>query len=215
MDIEKFYKNKNKYEALELKALKDGKNAKCLFCKKPVGMKFTVGATTLFAECGAYGSTKGCDYKLEIDKEEYGQIDDAMLSKKNEIATLEENIVVLKFNHLFKFQNTAQTTGEFEMLKSRLETIKLEYAALLQQKKRPNDKLISDSKTELQRVINDMKNITKVSEIIEIQNTTIQRLASVISEESYKHKEVISSNDGLNHRLLTQTDTILSNEIKV
>ena len=101
------------------------------------------------------------------------------------------------------------------MLKSRLETIKLEYAALLQQKKRPNDKLISDSKTELQRVINDMKNITKVSEIIEIQNTTIQRLASVISEESYKHKEVISSNDGLNHRLLTQTDTILSNEIKV
>jgi len=215
MDIEKFYKDKNKYERMELIALKDGKKPKCLYCKKPVGMIFAIEPTKLIAECSAHASSDGCDYKLVIDKEDYMQIDDKLLALKSEIAQVEEKIIIVKFNHLFKYDTTAQTTEEFELLKDMLEALKIEYTSMLQQKYIPNDKRISETKTELQRVINEIKNIENVSEVIDIQNTTIKELNNTIGELSYKHKEVISSKDALHHRLLTQSHTILTNEIKV
>ena len=215
MEVEKFYKDKNKYEKMELIALKDDKKAKCLYCKKLVGMKFTVEPSRLMAECGAYGSTKGCDYKLVIDKETFVQIDDKLLFLKTEIKQIEENIILVKFNHLFKFETTLQTTEEFDTLKLKLEALKMEYTTILQRKYIPNYNLIVENKTELQRVINEIKNIDNVSEIIDIQNTTIKELNIDIATLSYKHKEIISSKDKLNHRLLTQEHTIKSNEIKV
>ena len=94
----------------------------------------------------------------------------------------------------------------------------MEYATILQRKYIPNYNLIFETKTELQRVISEIKNIDNVSEIIDIQNTTIKELNKTIATLSYKHIEIISSKDKfkhLNHRLLTQEYTIKSNEIKV
>lgn len=215
MDIGKFYKDKAKYEKLELIALKGKKKPKCFNCKKLVGMKFTVTPLKLVSECGAYNTTEGCDYKFKIDKDEYMLIDDKLMSINTEIAKLEENIIVVKYNHLFKLATTDQTRLEFERLKQRLVTIKQEHAAMLPRKYIPNYKLINDSKRELLRVINEMKTMESVSEIIDVQNTTIEQLNKVISDESFKHKEVISSKDNLKHRLVTQIYTIHSNEIKL
>ena len=214
-NIEKYYKDKNKYERMELVALKNGKKPKCLYCKNPVGMKFTIESSKIIAECGSHGSSDGCDYKLEIDKGRYIQINDKLSALKSEIDQIEEKIIIVKFNHLFKFDTTAQTNQEFETLKGVLETLKMEYTSLLQQKYLPNEKLISETKTELHRVVNEIKKIENVSEVIDIQNTTIKHLNDTIGALSYKHKEVISSKDGLEHRLLTQPYTVLSNEIKL
>lgn len=215
MDIEKFYKDKNKYERMELIALKDGKKPKCLYCKKAVGMIFAIEPTKLIAECGSHGSSDGCDYKLEIDKGKYIQINDKLSALKSEIEQAEEKIIIVKFNHLFKFDTTAQTNQEFETLKGVLENLKMEYTSLLQQKYLPNEKLISETKTELHRVVNEIKKIETVIEVIDIQNTKIKHLNDTIGALRYKHKEVISSKDGLEHRLLTQPYTVLSNEIKL
>jgi hypothetical protein len=216
MDIEKFYKDKKKYERLELVLLKDGKKPKCFYCKKSVGMIFEISPSSLLAECGAHNSPEGCDYKLEIVKDKYIQIDTKLSSIKSIIDMVEEDIISVKFNHLFKFTTTEQTTVEFETLKQRLETLKTEYASLLQKKYIPNNKLIDETKTDLQRVINEIKNIDNFREIINIQNTTINKLNSTIDTLSYKHKEVIYSKDNEPHyRLLTQPYTILSNEIKL
>jgi hypothetical protein len=214
-EMDKFYKDKTRYERMELIALTDAKQPKCLYCKKEVGMRFVVESSILIAECGAHGLPEGCDYKLRIDKGQYMQITDKLSDLKSEIDQLEEKIIVVKFNHLFKFQSTAQTSEEFKLLKTQFETRKMEYTSLLQQKYIPNEKLISETKTQLYSVINDIKIIENVSEVIEIQNSTIKKLNNTISDLSYKHKEVISSKDALEHRLLTQTYTILSNEIKV
>jgi hypothetical protein len=214
-DIEKFYKDKQKYERMELVALKADKKPKCLYCKKPVGMLFAIESSTLIAECGAHGSSDGCDYKLEIDKGNYIQITDKLSDLKAEIAELEEKIIIVKFNHLFKFHSTTQTSDEFESLKTQFETLNMEYSSLLLQKHIPNEELISETKTQLHQAVNEMKTIANTREVISIQNTTIKELNDAISNLSYKHKEVISSNDALHHRLLMQPYTILSNEIKV
>jgi hypothetical protein len=214
-NIEKFYKDKQKYERMELVALKADKKPKCLYCKKPVGMLFAIESSTLIAECGAHGLSNGCDYKLEIDKDQYMQITDKLSDLKAEIAELEEKIIIVKFNHLFKFHSTTQTSDEFESLKTQFETLNMEYSSLLLQKHIPNEELISETKTQLHQAVNEMKTIANTREVISIQNTTIKELNDAISNLSYKHKEVISSNDALHHRLLMQPYTILSNEIKV
>jgi len=214
-NIEKIYKDKQKYERMEFVALKADKKPKCLYCKKPVGMLFAIESSTLIAECGAHGSSDGCDYKLEIDKGNYIQITDKLSDLKAEIAELEEKIIIVKFNHLFKFHSTTQTSDEFESLKTQFETLNMEYSSLLLQKHIPNEELISETKTQLHQAVNEMKTIANTREVISIQNTTIKELNDAISNLSYKHKEVISSNDALHHRLLMQPYTILSNEIKV
>ena len=214
-NIEKFYKDKQKYERMELVALKADKKPKCLYCKKPVGMLFAIESSTLIAECGAHGLSNGCDYKLEIDKGNYMQITDKLSDLKAEIAELEEKIIIVKFNHLFKFHSTTQTSEEFEGLKTQFETLKMEHTSLMLDKYIPNEELISETKTKLQQSVNEIKTIETVSEVLHIQNTTIKQLNDAISKLSYKHKEVISSTDALHHRLLTQTYSILSNEIKV
>jgi len=216
MDIGKFYKDKTKYETQELLALKKGKRKpKCFNCKKLVGMKFAVTPLKLVSECGAYNTAAGCDYKLKIDKDDYMLIDDKLISINTEIAKLEESIIVVKYNHLFKLATSDQTRHQFDRLKSRLVAIKEEHTAMLHKKYIPNYKLINDSKRELEQVINEMKTMDSASEIINTQNTIIEKLNKVISDECFKHKEVISSNDNLNHRLVTQTYTIQSNEIKL
>lgn len=215
MDIGKFYKAKTKYEEKELIALQRNKKPTCINCKNPVGMKFLVTPLKLQASCGAYNLHTGCDYRIQIIKEKYALIDDKLVAIDVEIAKIEEDIIIVKFNHLFKFTTSDQTRMEFEELKLRLVNLKEENTALLLKKYIPKYQLINDRKRELHRAIDEMKTMDSVSEIIDTQNTIIDKLNKVISDESYKHKEVVSSNNNLNHRLVTQIYTIESNEIKL
>lgn len=118
-----YYKLKNEYKIKNKN--KFNKEKKCINCQKKGGTIFKFEDNYLKALCNA--TDKKCNLDIQIKKEKVINIIRYLENLENNIDTIKINIIKVKLNFLFNFQNQETSLEQFKKYKKDLEDINLIY----------------------------------------------------------------------------------------
>ena len=192
--LSNYYKLKNEYEKKynakktkilnnDLLSLKDKKREinnlkkKCINCGKDGGTLFNFKDGNLIALCGNY--SKPCNLNISIKKSKVLNMKELLPNLENEIEEIKVNIIKVKLDFLFNFNNQEISLQLFEKYKKDLENINMNY----------NDLFLKY----LSIVNNDEKN-TKINDNLLIQNNLINKL-KLLNKEYSKSNSVFLINE--------------------
>lgn len=96
---------------------------KCIICKRAVGTIFKTNSNKLIAMCGAHSedvSESPCSLDIKITKGDIVYLPDYTKDLREKHREIVSEIIKIKFNLLFKYNNEEKTVEDFEREKGRL-----------------------------------------------------------------------------------------------
>ena len=131
----KYYTKKFKIINNDLLTIKDKKkeisniNQKCINCNKDGGTIFKYENKNLIALCG--NKTSPCNLNISLSKDKILDIRNLLSDFDNKIDKLKTNIIKVKLDFLFNYNNQQLSLELFNKFKKELEEINLKYSELI------------------------------------------------------------------------------------
>lgn len=218
--LNNYYKLKNEYEKKyytkkikilnnDLLTVKDKKkeisniSRKCINCNKDGGTIFKYENKKLIALCG--NKTSPCNLNITLSKEKILDIRDLLYEFENKIDELKTNIIKVKLDFLFNYNNQQISLDLFNKFKKELEDINVKYSDLILNynnitnnsdlKKELNDKLLSQHELlDRIKIINDeyikTQSIYYINDLVELYINECIKMNDNILNLKYKYNNV-------------------------
>jgi predicted NAD-dependent protein-ADP-ribosyltransferase YbiA (DUF1768 family) len=127
--MEEYYQLKTEYETKEKKYKSEGKQPKCIFCKRPGGTIFKTevkqGNRILLAYCNV--KIDPCKSKIDIHTGKIELFSNKMREYENNIKELKKNVILYKNDLLFGYISSKKIVEKFNAIKEEIDKYTIDY----------------------------------------------------------------------------------------
>ena len=127
--MEEYYQLKTEYETKEKKYKSEGKQPKCIFCKRTGGTIFKTeviqGDRILLAYCNV--KPDPCKGKIDIHAGKIELFSDKMREYENNIKELKKNVILYKNDLLFGYISSKKIVDKFNFIKKQIDNYTIDY----------------------------------------------------------------------------------------